>query len=137
MEWSDDHDILLMREIMVSDLFLHKKGSPNRGLIWESIVEILNKIETPAFELKDKRSVRDRWTLLRKKYKKKVSEEEAASGIDVEDLTEKEVLIEELIAKEDSSIDDSSARKLKDKEDAEDIRKKAMERMGETAHEYD
>lgn len=132
MEWTEEHDILLMREMMVSDLFLQKKGSPSRGLIWESILENLNKSDSPVFELKDKRSVRDRWTLLKNKYKNKIRKEEAASGIDVEDLSEKEVLIEELAAKEDSFVDDSSARKQKEKDDAEDMRKKAMERMGDT-----
>ena len=62
IEWTEDHDILLMREMMLSDLFLYKNGSPNRGLVWDAIVENLNKIETPVFALKDKRSVRDRWT---------------------------------------------------------------------------
>ena len=64
--------------------------SYNRGLVWDSIVENLNLIETPGFGLKDKRSVRDRWTLLKTKYKKETREEEAASGIDVDDLTERE-----------------------------------------------
>ena len=48
---------------------------------------------------------------MKNKYKNKIRREEAASGIDVEDLSEKEVLIEELAAKEDSFVDDSSARK--------------------------
>ena len=39
MEWTEDHDLLLMREMMISDLFLYKNGSPNRGLVWDSIVE--------------------------------------------------------------------------------------------------
>lgn len=69
---------------------------------------------------------------MKNKYKNKIRKEEAASGIDVEDLSEKEVLIEELAAKEDSFVDDSSARKQKEKDDAEDMRKKAMERMGDT-----
>ena len=132
MEWTEDHDILLMREIMVSDLFLYKKGSPNRGLVWETIVENLNKIETTVFVLKDKRSVRDRWTLLKSKYKKKISNEEAASGIDVDEPTELESLIEELCDKEESFIDVDSGRKLADKTKADDVRMKALERIGET-----
>ena len=69
--------------------------SVNGALVWDSIDENLNLIETPVFGLKDKRSVRDRWTLLKTKYKKKTREEEAASSIDVDDLTERESLIEE------------------------------------------
>ena len=62
-------------------------------------------------------------------------EEEAASGVVVEDLTEKEVLIEELIEREDTIKPDDnrlSGQQNNDKDKAEDIRKKAMESMGET-----
>ena len=62
-------------------------------------------------------------------------EEEAASGVVVEDLTEKEVLIEELIEREDTIKPDDnrlSVQQKNDKDKAEDIRKKAMESMGET-----
>ncbi|KAJ7337860.1 hypothetical protein OS493_008018 [Desmophyllum pertusum] len=57
--------------------------------------------------------------------------EELASGIAVDDLTEKEVLIEELIEKEET-IGTLPIQQKKDKDAAEDIRKKAMESMGET-----
>ena len=65
----------------------------------------------------------------------KIREEEAASGVVVEDLTEKEVLIEELIEREDTIKPDDnrlSVQQKNDKDKAEDIRKKAMESMGET-----
>ena len=41
MEWTDDHDILLLREMVASELFQFKKGSPDRDKIWESIHKIL------------------------------------------------------------------------------------------------
>ena len=110
VEWTDDHDILLMKEMMISDLFLHKKGSPSRGLIWESIVEKLNAPDSVVFDLKDKRSVRNRWTLLRNNYKSKIRKE-AARGTDVDQVSEKNALIEELSAKEDSFVDESCPRK--------------------------
>ena len=43
MEWTDDHDILLLREMIASELFQFKKGSPDRGKIWESIQERLEQ----------------------------------------------------------------------------------------------
>ncbi|XP_046861466.1 uncharacterized protein LOC124454745 [Xenia sp. Carnegie-2017] len=132
MEWTDEHDLLLMREMMVSDLFQYKKGSPNRGLVWDSIVENLNKTEAPVFTLKDKRSVRDRWSLLKAKFKQKMREEERASGIDVDELSEKESLIKELCQKEDSFLEVASVQKQKENANAIDIRMTALERMGET-----
>ena len=71
---------------------------------------------------------------MRKKYKSKVNAEEAASGISVDNMTEKEVLIEEVMGKEDSIVeaDTASSRQKKMKSTAEEIRKTALERMGET-----
>lgn len=126
MEWTDDHDILLLREMIASELFQFKKGSPDRGKIWESIQERLNKLDNPKFMIKEKRGVRDRWNLLQAKFKRAQLEELQASGIDCE-LSEKDALIEELCEKEDSF---SAKDKMSDdKEAAEEIRKKAMERM--------
>ena len=45
MEWTDDYDILLLREMIASELFQFKKGSPDRGKIWESLQERLNKVD--------------------------------------------------------------------------------------------
>ena len=124
MEWTDDHDILLLREMIASELFQFKKGSPDRGKIWESIQERLNKLDNPKFMIKEKRGVRDRWNLLQAKFKRTQREELQASGIDCE----KDTLIEELCEKEDS-FSAKDKKKSDDKEAAEEIRKKAMERM--------
>ena len=40
MEWTEDHDVLLLREILASDLFSFKKGSVARGERWEHLVFI-------------------------------------------------------------------------------------------------
>ena len=133
MEWTDEHDVLMLREMIVSDVFSFKKGSVGRGDAWDSIAEKLNQIDSPQFHIKDKRGVRDRWVLLRRKFRSKMREEEAASGVVIEDLTEKEVLIEELIEREDTTKpDDNRLSVQQDKDRAEDIRKKTMESMGET-----
>ena len=64
-----------------------------------------------------------------------MSEEEKASGISVEELTEKESLIEELVEREDAiqaKAESALKQQLKDNETAEDIQKKAMESLKET-----
>ena len=64
-----------------------------------------------------------------------MSEEEKASGISVEELTEKESLIEELVEREDTikaKVESASKQQLKDNETAEDVRKKAMKSLKET-----
>ena len=64
MEWSEEHDVLFLKEMLARNVFGAKKGSPARGLAWEAIVQ-----------LKVKKAVRKRWNLLRKKFSKKMSEE--------------------------------------------------------------
>ena len=127
MEWTDEHDILLLYEMIASELFQFKKGSPDRGKIWESIHERLNKLDNPEFMIKEKRGVTDRWNLLQTKFKPTQREELRASGIDCE-LYEKDALIEELCEKE-RSFSAKEKKNSDDKEAAEEIRKKAMERM--------
>ena len=109
--------------MIASELFQFKKGSPDRGKIWESIQERLNKFNN-KFMIKERRGVRDRWNLLQAKFKRMQREELQARRIDRE-LSEKDVLIEELCEKEDSF----SAKGKKKPDDKEAIRKKAMERM--------
>ena len=109
--------------MIASELFQFKKGSPDRGNIWESIQERLNKLNN-KFMIKEKRGVRNRWNLLQAKFKRMQREELQARRIDCE-LSQKDVLIEELWEKEDSF----SAKDKKKPDDKEAIRKKAMEQM--------
>ena len=134
MEWTKQHDKALLGEMTISDLFQYKKGTPERGQLWDSIAGNLNAMDYPKFKVA-KRSCRDRWTLLRTKYKRRMSEEIQATGIDAE-VGELDEIIEDLIGKEDAAIDSDKEGKKKaeaDKKAAEEIRIKAMERFGNTS----
>ena len=80
MLWSEQHDIYLLREILHLQPWLQRFGSVERGQCWDEIAAVLNSLEEASFKVTP-RSVRDRYNLLVKKYKKKWSEEEKASGI--------------------------------------------------------
>ena len=134
MEWTKQHDRALLDEITVSDLFQFKKGTPERGQVWDSIADNLNALDYPKFKVA-KRSCRDRWTLLRTKYKRRMSEELQASGIDAE-VSESDTIIEDLIGKEDTAVDSGKDGKKKaeaDKKAAKEVRTKAMERLGQSS----
>lgn len=132
MEWSKEHDIFLLREMLASEIFHHRKGSPDRGRIWDEIAERLNATKDIVFRIKEKRAVRDRWNLLKNKFKKNRSEEENASGIEVDEQDEKDILIEELTEQEDTMQENIGSKEKTDKAAAEDVRNKALERLGET-----
>ena len=134
MYWTEEHDRLICREILAVDPFTGtKKGTFQREAIADHLLEILE----PKFKV-DSRAVRDRYQLLAQKLRKKLKGEEKASGIDTE-MSETETAIEELIEKEDAaeSIDGDGTqrqreRKNRDRENAEDMKRQAMERMGQT-----
>ena len=90
-------------------------------------------MDYPKFKVA-KRPCRDRWTLLRTKYKRRMSEEIQATGMDAE-VGELDKIIEDLIGK-DAAIDSDKDGKKKaeaDKNVAEEIRIKAMERFRNTS----
>lgn len=82
MEWSDEHDVLLCREILISEPFQAKpRRTPQGGQLWQSLADHVNSIPEPKFKV-SKRAVRERFTLLAEKFKKKMKAEKKASGTD-------------------------------------------------------
>ena len=57
MEWSEEHNVLFVREMIARNGFGTKKGSPARRLAWEAIVDSVNEIHSPKFQLKDKKKL--------------------------------------------------------------------------------
>ena len=133
MEWTEEHDVFLCREVLLLDPFQYPYRSKERGDVWGQVAINLNS-SNPKFKV-SKRSVRDRLALLQSRYKEKMKREEMASGIDCEE-TELDRALEEIIEKEKASEssrnEGSSAQVKKDKEAEEEQRLKAMERLGQT-----
>ena len=131
MEWTKKHDQCLACEIRASDIFKStKKKTVQRAQVWQQIADTLCSYDTPTFTV----SKHARYGIISSKYRKKLSTEERASGIEVEQ-TELEVLLEELIEQEDLSEEEGNEAKRKteqDKSKAQEIRKTAMENLGET-----
>ena len=133
-QWTTDHDVMMCREVLVSEPYKFKPRTPERGQSWESVAQQLNSIHQPSFRV-TARSVRDRLTLLSTKYAQKLRMEEKASGIDVEQ-TELESLLEEILEREKEAKKnlelkdrDKKSKVEKEKATAEEVRKQALERM--------
>ena len=127
MEWTEMHDTLLCREVLLEEPYKYKKGSNEKGKKWTEIAEALNKSEEVKFKV-TQRGVLERMERLQKKYSEKKKEEESASGIAVDDITELETLIGEIIDREklaeESRDSDGVLRKIEeDKQAAEKNRK--------------
>ena len=136
MEWTAAHDVLLCREMLAINPFKAKWKTIQRTKMWETIVHHLEQIE-PSFKV-SVRSIRDGYSLLAKKFRKRMPSEQKASGISPE-MSELDVLMEELTGLEDMSqeekANESEEKNRKTEQDrvkALDMRKKAMEKLSET-----
>lgn len=137
MEWTEPKDLLLCKEIVIEEPFRFKKGSIERGKSWTKVAETLNGNQEYKFSV-DQRGVRERMETLKKNYRDKMKEEESASGIDVDDPSEIDSIVNEIIdiekeydeARESSKVNENAEA---DKEKAQEMRKVAMESFGETS----
>ena len=138
MDWTEAHDSLLIREILIIEPFQFKSSTVKRGQAWSQIAEILNSVELPSFRV-NQRSVRERFSHLEKTFTKKISNEEKASGISPPELTENENGLEEIICKKkeaaleqenenESSKEAQQVERLK----AHETRKRCLETFAET-----
>ena len=138
MFWTERHDTILCREILIHNPFHNKKSSIQRGQVWKNIAERLVTVKEVRFKADlDQRAVRDRYNLLANKLRRKLKDEEKASGIET-DMTELEAALEDLIKREDQSDaqhkenQEQNIKKWEDREVAEDMQAKSLERLGET-----
>ena len=95
MRWTEEHDILLLREILLYEPYNQRKGSVERGKVWDLLAESLNKINNPLFRVTG-RSIRDHLKTLIDNFKRKEREEEKASGINP-DETELDIALRDII----------------------------------------
>ena len=137
MIWTSEHDLILCKEILFVNPYSAKKKSVQRSVLWQQIAENVNSIQSPRF-IVEKRSVRDHIGILVQRFKRKEASELRESGTTPE-RTELDDAIEQIIAMEESAdteqqeIDDERKEKLEgDRKKAEDVRKKAMEKVGQT-----
>ena len=77
---SEEHDLMLCREVMVMEIFKYPKRSKEKGEISQKISTCLNSTSAIKFTV-NKCSVRDRLTLLINKYRGKMNIEEKGSSI--------------------------------------------------------
>ena len=59
MACTEQHDILLCREILHIQPWLHRHGSVERGKLWDEIPAVLNALEKPGFKVTSRSDVID------------------------------------------------------------------------------
>ena len=135
LTWNKQMDIELLREVAAEGVLKHK--SRERGAGWQVVA---NKLGSTSQNMEvTSRAVRDHFKSLEKRHKSRMAEEEGASGISVEEQTEQERLLEELV-----EIGEETERRVEEENDtrktvaekergqAVEMRQIALERIGET-----
>lgn len=138
MKWTKDHDQQLLREILAGRPFEYPKGSRQIGAVWQTILDNLNSKTEVCFNLTNIRAGRERYSLLEAKFKKSIKNEMKQSGVNSEP-TEFELAMEDIasqfanqeeIARREKEANDAAHEK--NKKEAEDVRRTAMETFRET-----
>ena len=128
--WREHHDKYLLGEVLTFEPYKYRFGSKERGSAWTSIAEHLE-----GYGMKvSQRSVRERFNQMMDGFKRKEAVELRASGVDV-DYTEKDKALLDIMERMEECEEESEQQKqkeLREKETAEEMRKRAVERLGET-----
>ena len=128
MKWTEAHDIFFLKEILQFQPWQHKKGSVERGEVWGNLACHLGRSSDPVFRV-TQRSVRDRYLLLDRRFRKKVSEDEKASGTSPEP-SEEDLMMEEIISLFDEAdrLNDCKKKKIQEEaSQAEEMRNMSLE----------
>ena len=135
---TQEKDYIMLTAMAGEGVLDLKAGSRERGNAWQAVADSLNCHEAQRFSV-TQRSVRDRYNILAKRVKTKLSKEERESGGGDSELSESEKLVEELIAlseeAEKRTEDQNEAKReamANEKKQALEMRGRALERMGET-----
>ena len=138
MNWREEHCVMLIREILLYEPWKYKHGSVERGQVWKRIAESLCALEEPIFRVDD-RSVRDKYNLLVKQFRKKENSERRESGIAPEEESEVDKGLRDIIEQFEESYNihqaDTFAKTQKmenETAEAEELRQASLESFGET-----
>lgn len=132
--WKTIHEDLLLREVLLLEPFQYRQGTKEKGAVWSKIAENLIELGMKA----NQRSVREKFDKLVTEFKRKQAAEEQASGVEVE-YTERDramVDILERMNEYEVALESKNKKDIQEKATAEDMKKKATERVGETRRRH-
>ena len=138
MQWTEEREVMMMREVIGKNVLIHKSGTQERSNGWQKVADTLNTIE--GFHLTD-RAVRDKINaLILSRTAPLMNKNIQDTGVGGEEPTEHEVLIEEVINVSDDTAHkaqeaatEATEKERNEREAALEVRRVAMEHRAETA----
>ena len=87
MRWTNEHDVIFLRTVLVHELWKNKYGSQKREKVWGKVAESLNSLNSvcKSYFKVTHQSAQDRYKLLAGNFKKREQEKTAASEISPEE----------------------------------------------------
>ena len=97
MHWTKDHNLILLKKILLFEPYSRKRGSLERGRVCEYIAEsLIGQSDDKILFKVSQRSVRDQFSVIKNNFDKRQREEERASGISIE-ISEVDGCLENII----------------------------------------
>lgn len=135
--WAPEDDESLLKNIIIEEPYKTKKFSKERKILWDTIAENVNHVIRSGKVTS--RGCSERYDTIKSHHKRKRAEEEKASGIAPVEPTECEILLDDLLeCEEDVELmrgaekESENQRKDRERKQAEEMRNRSMESMGET-----
>ena len=137
MQWLKEHDVALVREILLFQPWEHRHGSSERGMVWTRTSESLSSFHEPKFKPLDARSVRERYKVLEKRLKKENKQDMRASGkspeedvfVAIRDIVEQ---FDEALSLQQEAVSEKKKREIEEALQAEEMRNVSLESFAET-----
>lgn len=128
--WKENHEVLLLREVLTYEPYQYRVGSKERGAAWTAIAANLEELGMKV----NQRSVRERFGRMLTSFKQKEAAEKRASGVEVEFTERDKALLDicERMSEFEEAVEQERAKEKRDRETADEMRKRATERLGET-----
>ena len=126
--WKKDDNVKLLREIIHEEPYKFPLGSTKRGAAWTKIAD--NRVQRGLVKA-TQRSVRNRFNSLMEEYRTREKDKKMASGVEVE-YDEVYQALTEIDERMSEWEEKSQEKEATEKKTAEDMRRKAVERLSST-----
>ena len=130
--WKRVHEKLFIRELLLLEPYIYKPSSKQWGSAWKPIVNNLMQIREQVFKV-TQRSVCEKFSKMIENFRKKEARE---GDVEYDEITKGLTDIKDRMDEAVLSLQNDSAKEKKkaeeEKSQAEDMRKKATESLGET-----
>ena len=136
MKWTEEHKLLLLRELMLLQPWLHKKETSKKRWLGKAGSVLLFLVHSSVLLISLFVTTSLQWKRELDPRRKKVREEDRASAIAPEEDKELDQLLNEIIElfdESDKAIDETKQKQEEEAKKAEEMQKRSLETFKDSA----